>query len=61
LYCSKILTSSSKAYPLSVPHKNIVAISLPNVVIPALVLSGVVEIASSIKVIPSNTQTSSSL
>jgi hypothetical protein len=52
--CSRILIKFSKLYHLSVHHKNIVSKSFLNVFIASIVLSGVVEIASSIKVIQQN-------
>jgi hypothetical protein len=53
LYLFKYETRFLKSYHLSVHHKNIVQIFSQNVFIASIVLSGVVEIASSIKIIPS--------
>jgi hypothetical protein len=51
LYLSKYLINSLKSYHLSVHHRNIVQIWSQNVFIASIVLSGVVDIESSIKVI----------
>jgi hypothetical protein len=50
-YFSSSKINFLKLYPLSVPPRNIVQILFQNVFIASIVLSGVVEIASSINVI----------